>query len=66
MSWAISSYVLYIAFTKGRQMLQYGEPDISSIAEEMNYGNVGKVNFGDISLPLLEIVEGGDTTVNLE
>jgi len=47
-------------------MLQYGEPDISSIAEEMKYEKVGKVNFGEISLPLLEIVQGGDSTVDLE
>lgn len=66
MSWGISMYVLYIALTKGRQMLQYDGPDISSIAEEMKYEKVGKVNYGDISLPLLEIVQGGDSTVDLE
>ena len=66
MSWAISLYVLYIAYNKGKQMLQYGDPDISSIAEEMKYEKVGKVNFGDLSLPLLEITQGGDSTVDLE
>ena len=60
----ISLYVMYIAFTKGKQMLEYGEPDISSIAEENKLES--KVFMKDISLPLLEITEGGDSTVDLE
>ena len=37
-------------------MLEFGDPNISSIAEEIKYFDVGKVGFEDISLPLLEIV----------
>jgi hypothetical protein len=64
LSWIISSYVLYIAFTKGKQMLEFDEPNISSIAEEIKMHS--HVNFSDISLPLLEIVQGGDSTVDLQ
>ena len=66
LSFGITLYVCYIAYTKGRQMLEYDDPDISSIAEMMNYEKVGKVPFRDISLPLLEIHSGGDQTVDLE
>ena len=60
----ISLYVLFIAFTKGKQMLEFDEPDISSIAEEIKL--TGQVRFKDISLPLLEITEGGDSTNDLQ
>ena len=45
-------------------MLEFDEPDISSIAEEIKL--TGQVMFKDISIPLLEITEGGDSTVDLE
>ena len=32
----------------------------------MNYEEVGKVPFSKVSKPLLEIVEGGDNTVDLD
>ena len=32
----------------------------------MNYGEVGKVPFSNVSKPLLEIVEGGDSNVDLD
>ena len=66
LSFSITLYVCWIAYTKGRQMLEYDHPDISSIAEMMNYERIGKVPFSDISLPLLEIHQGGDQTVDLE
>ena len=47
-------------------MLEYEEPDISSIAEMMMYDEIGKVPFSDISFPLLEIVSDEFSTVNLE
>ena len=64
LSFMITLYVLFIAFTKGKQMLEFDEPDISSIAEEIKL--TGHVRFKDISLPLLEITEGGDSTVDLQ
>lgn len=45
-------------------MFEYGDPDISSIAEEIKLTD--KVIYKDISMPLLEITEGGDSTVDLD
>ena len=45
-------------------MLEFGDPNISSIAEEIKL--MGQVKFRDISLPLLEITEGGDSTIDLD
>ena len=44
-------------------MLEFGDPNISTIAEEIKL--TGKVKFKDISIPLLEITEGGDSTIDL-
>jgi hypothetical protein len=47
-------------------MLGFSAPKISSVEEGMNYDNVGKVGFSKVSKPLLEILEGGDYTVDLD
>ena len=47
-------------------MLGFAAPKISSVEEGMNYLEVGKVPFSDVSKPLLEIVQGGDSTVDLD
>ena len=47
-------------------MLGFSEPKISSVEEGMDYENVGKVAFSQVSKPLLEIVEGGDNTIDLD
>lgn len=62
----VSLYVVFIAYTKGRQMLQFDSPDISSIEETMKYNVVGKIKMVSMAKPLFEILEGGDNTVDLE
>lgn len=47
-------------------MLGFAAPKISSVEEGMDYDEVGRVPFSQVSKPLLEILEGGDSTVDLE
>jgi hypothetical protein len=47
-------------------MLGFAAPKISSVQEGMDYLEVGKVPFSDVSKPLLEILQGGDSTVDLD
>lgn len=40
-SMGVSLYVVYVAITKGIQMFSFDGPTITSIAEKMNYDDVG-------------------------
>lgn len=65
-SFGVTCYVIFMAYTKGMQMLGLDDPYISSLEETMNYEEVGKVPFSELAKPLFEILEGGDTTVDLD
>ena len=58
--------MLYMVYTKGSQMLGLEDPYISSLEETMNYEEVGKVPLNKLAKPLFEILEGGDSTVDLD
>lgn len=61
-SFGVTLYTLWIAYTRGRQMLDFDDPTISSITEVMDYEAVGKVKYDELALMFIEILEGGDYT----
>jgi len=46
-------------------MLGLEDPYISSLEETMDYEDVGEVHWEMLAKPLLEVLEGGDRTVDL-
>jgi hypothetical protein len=66
LSFAVSLYVAFVFYTRGRQMLGFMGPKISSVQEGMDYKLVGKRYFTQMSKPLLEILEGGDIPIDID
>ena len=66
LSFGVTLYTLFIAYTRGRQMLQFGDPTISSIEESLDVEGVGDVFLNDVASMYLEIVEYGDYAIDLD
>ena len=47
-------------------MVGFGDPALSSLAEKMKYDEVGKVKIQDVAKILFEVIENGDSPVDLE
>ena len=65
-SLCVTAYLLYMTYIKGKQMLGLEEPYISSLEETMDYDLVGKVPFSSLAIPIFEILQGGDGTIDLD
>ena len=65
-SLGISIYVLNVAYERGKQMLQYGDPSMTSIEQGMDQDEVGKLKLNELSKPLLEFFDSGFNSVDLE
>jgi hypothetical protein len=66
-SLGVTIYLLFIVYTKGRKLIFRGDNSIVSLSEEMNYEDIGKVRvWNETAKPLLEVLENGDNTVDLE
>ena len=66
LSFGVTLYTLYIAYARGRQMLEFDDPSISSIEESLNVKEVGKVPYNQLALMFLEVVEYGDYAIDLD
>lgn len=62
----MTCYVLYFVYTNGRRMFTRSEAALSSLAESMQYEDVGKVSINDMAKVLFEVLENGDSTVDLD
>ena len=47
-------------------MMTYGDNKITSLMEQMKYEQVGKAFLNQTAKPLLEVLENGDYTIDLE
>ena len=65
-SFIVSMGVLYTAYARGKQMLQFEDPTLTSINEGINYEDVDKIGIKDVAKPLFEIQEFGDNTIDLD
>lgn len=65
-SFGVTLFVLYFCYDNGKRMFGYGDPALSSLAEMMKYDEVDKVPISDTAKILFEILEGGDTSVDLD
>ena len=65
-SFGVTLFVLYFCYDNGKRMFGFGDPALSSLAEKMKYDEVGQVKIGDVAKILFEILEDGDTAVDLE
>ena len=65
-SFGVTLYTLYIAYARGRQMLEFDSPATSSIAEVLDYEAVGRVGYTELALLFLEVVKDGDYPVDLD
>ena len=59
-------YLYFIICDNGIQMVTLGNNRISSLTEQMHYSEVGKAFLNQTAKPLLEILEKGDSTVDLD
>ena len=65
-SFGVTLYTLYIAYARGRQMLEYDDPSIKSISEVLDYDTVGKVGYKELALLFLEFPLDGDYPQDME
>lgn len=65
-SLGVTLYVISVAYARGKQMLQYDDPQNTSIEEGMVQEDVGIIQISTTAKPLFEIQAGGDNTVDLE
>lgn len=65
-SFGVTLFVLYFVYNNAKRMIGYDEPALSSLAEKMSYDDVGKVKIQDLPKILFEVIENGDTPVDLE
>ena len=63
----VTLYLLYVVYSKGRKMIGKDDNRIVSLSEGMDYEEIGKVYiWNETAKPLLEILENGDSTFDLE
>ena len=65
-SFAVTCYVLFFVYSKGSSMFNRNDPNMTSLEEQMNYDDVGKVYTKQTAKVLFEILEGGDNTIDLD
>ena len=53
-SFFVSIYMIYVVYARGKQMLMFEEPTITSIEEQFTY-DVGKISVLEVAKPLFEI-----------
>jgi hypothetical protein len=65
-SFGVTMYTLWIAYSRGRQMLEFGEPSTTSLIKNLEYEQIGKVHYNQLALQFLEIKRGEDVALDLE
>ena len=65
LSLGVQIYVIYVAIMKSIQMLGFQGPDILQVSEKFDHQYAGVQKLA-LMQPYLEILEGGDNTVDLE
>ena len=62
----VTFYLYFIIFDNGIKMVRLRNNSISSLVDQMHYDEVGKAFLNQTAKPLLEILERGDSTIDLE
>ena len=59
--------MIWIVYVKGRAMLEYDEPYITTLTLKLDYSKAGKKSWGDYPMTMLEILDQGfSDTIDLE